>query len=89
MMRDIALGLATSISVATMVLTLVDRTTSSAQSAEALMSRIQTIEATVKDHHLTLKARARFVNEATNQLNFICHREPECRALYTPIAVPK
>lgn len=89
MMRDIALGLATAISVATMVMTLIDRTTSAAQSTEVLESRLRAVEARGEAHEAILKGRARFVNDATNQLNYLCATTPSCRQLYAPIAAPE
>lgn len=90
MMRDIALGLATAISVATMVMTLVDRTTSAAQSTEILAGRVRAMETRGEQHEAILKARARFVNDATNQLNYLCTATKGCRTFYPqPIAVPE
>lgn len=87
--RDVATGLTLALAMASMVMTVIDRTTGSAKTAEQLDGRVTLIEATVKDHHAVLKARTRFVNEVTNQLNFLCATAKTCRQLYAPIAAPE
>lgn len=60
------------------------------QSSNATLSgKVERLESEVAEQRVVLKSRARFVNDATNQLNFLCHTKPECRALYSPIAVPE
>lgn len=55
----------------------------------ALAGKVDRLEQEVRDHRATLKARARFVNDATNQLNYLCATTATCRQLYAPIAVPE
>lgn len=87
--RDVATGLTLALAIASMVMTVIDRTTGSAKSAEQLDGRVTMIEAQVKDQRLTLKARGRFVNDAANQLNFLCATAATCRQLYAPIVAPE
>lgn len=55
----------------------------------ALVGRIDRIERENAENRAILKARTRFVNDATNQLNFLCTTAPTCRQLYAPIAAPE
>lgn len=89
LIRDVAVGLTLAISLGSAAMTVIDRTTGSAKSAEQLDGRLAIVEGEVKAHRVTLGGRGRWVNEATNQLNFLCYRTAECRALYAPIAVPE
>jgi len=79
-LADFGVGVAIAMSFATMAMTLIDRTTDKAQSAEALDGRVRVLERTVT---------RRFVNDATNQLNYLCTTAKTCRQLYAPIAVPE
>lgn len=86
---EVGTGVAIAMSVATMAMTLIDRTTSSAQSAEALASRVKLAEANLQRHEALLQGRGRFVSDATYQLNYLCTTSAECRRIYAPIAVPE
>lgn len=55
----------------------------------ALVAKIATLEAQVSEQRAMLKGRARFVNDATNQLNFLCATASTCRQLYAPIVAPE
>lgn len=55
----------------------------------ALVAKIATLEAQVAEQRDMLKARGRFVNDATNQLNFLCATAQTCRQLYAPIVAPE
>lgn len=55
----------------------------------ALASRISDLEREVKEQRAVIKARTRFVNDSTNQLNFLCATAPTCRQLYAPIVAPE
>lgn len=55
----------------------------------ALAGKIAELERDVAEHRVILKARARFVNDSTNQLNFLCATAPTCRQLYAPIVAPE
>ena len=55
----------------------------------ALANRIADLEHQVKEQRDIIKARGRFVNDATNQLNFLCATAPTCRQLYAPIVAPE
>ena len=55
----------------------------------ALASRISDLEREVKEQRSVIKGRTRFVNDATNQLNFLCATAPTCRQLYAPIVAPE
>lgn len=55
----------------------------------ALVAKIATLEAQVAEQRAMLKARGRFVNDATNQLNFLCATAQTCRQLYAPIVAPE
>lgn len=61
----------------------------SAQWVQRTDSRLKAIEGGMVEQAGTLKSRGRFVNDATNQLNYLCATKPECRALYAPIVVPE
>ena len=54
-----------------------------------LTARVNDMDRKVSEHTATLKARSRFVNDATNQLNYLCTTTQTCRALYAPIVVPE
>ena len=54
----------------------------------ALVNRIDQLERQNAEHRAILKTRARFVNDATNQLNFLCATAATCRQLYAPIVAP-
>ncbi len=86
--RDLALGVTLAISAGSATMTVIDRTTGSAKSAEQLDNRLVRVEDLVNEHHAMLKGRGRWVNDASNQLNFLCHSTPECRTIYAPINVP-
>lgn len=58
-------------------------------SSAALAGKVERLEAKVNEHEAILKARARFVNDATNHLNYLCATTPSCRQLYAPIAAPE
>lgn len=89
LIRDAALGITLAISSGSAAMTVVDRTTGSAKSAEQLDGRLKLVEGMVIEHRAMLKGRGRWVNEASNQLNFLCTTTSNCRALYSPIAVPE
>ncbi|MBB6424930.1 hypothetical protein [Sphingopyxis sp. JAI128] len=55
----------------------------------ALVNRIAILEAQVAEQRATAKARSRFDNAATNQLNFLCATASTCRQLYAPIVAPE
>lgn len=55
----------------------------------ALAFKIATLEAQVAEQRAMLKARGRFVNDASNQLNFLCATAQTCRQLYAPIVAPE
>lgn len=55
----------------------------------ALANRIADLEHEVKDQRAIIKARGRFVNDASNQLNFLCATAQTCRQLYAPIVAPE
>lgn len=55
----------------------------------ALVNRIDHLERQNAEYRTILKARARFVNDATNQLNFLCATDKSCRQLYAPIVAPE
>lgn len=58
------------------------------QSSNAtLTSKVERLETEVADHRVALKARGRFVNDATNQLNFLCTATPGCRLYYPQLIV--
>lgn len=60
------------------------------QSSNATMiGKVERLESQVAENRVTLKERGRFVREATYQINFLCTRTTDCRALYSPIAVPE
>lgn len=72
-----------------MVTVLIDRTTTEAQTAEGLDRRVSALESASVAHGDKLRHRGRWVNEASNQLNYLCATTPNCRALYSPILVPE
>jgi len=60
------------------------------QSSNAtLAGKVEQLEREVEGQRIQLKSRGRWVNEASNQLNFLCTTTSNCRALYSPIAVPE
>lgn len=60
------------------------------QSSNAtLAGKVERLEREVEGHRILLKNRGRWVNEASNQLNYLCATAANCRALYAPIAVPE
>lgn len=61
------------------------------QSSNAtLAGKVERLEGEVAEHRSTLKARARFVNEATNQINYLCAAVSGCRTYNPhPIAAPE
>lgn len=87
--RDVATGLTLALAMASMAMTVIDRTKGSAKTAEQLEGRVNEISAVVADQRAILKARGRFVNDATNQLNFLCTTAQTCRQIYAPIVVPE
>lgn len=89
LIRDVAVGLTLAISVGSAVMTVIDRTTGGAKAAEQLDGRLKLVEREVEGHRFLLKNRGRWVNEASNQLNYLCATAANCRALYAPIAVPE
>ena len=88
-LQDIGIGVATAMSISTMVTVLIDRTTTEAQTAEGLDRRVSALETGFVAHSDKLRQRGRFVNEASNQLNFLCATTANCRALYAPIVAPE
>lgn len=89
LIRDVAVGLTLAISLGSATMTVIDRTTGGAKAAEQLDGRLKLVEGIVIEHRAMLKGRGRWVNEASNQLNFLCTTTSNCRALYSPIAVPE
>ncbi len=89
LIRDAAVGLTLAISVGSAAMTIIDRTTGSAKTAEQLDGRVTIMEAQMKDQRIMLKERGRFVNDATNQINFLCATAATCRQLYAPIVAPE
>lgn len=77
------------ISLVSLVVMLDSRTRDSAQWQERISGRMSEAEAKLHAHDSTLKSRARFVNEATNQLNYLCTTAKTCRQLFAPIEVPE
>lgn len=61
------------------------------QSSNAtLTGKVEELEREVADHRAALKARSRFINDATNQLNFLCTATSGCRVYYpVPIVAPE
>lgn len=60
------------------------------QSSNAtLAGKVERLEAEVAEQRAILKSRARFVNDASNQLNFLCATASTCRQLYAPIVAPE
>lgn len=61
------------------------------QSSNAtLTGKVERLEGEVSDHRAALRMRARFINDATNQLNFLCTATPGCRVYYPqPIVAPE
>ena len=55
----------------------------------ALVNRIVELERQSTEYRAILKSRGRFVNEATNQLNYLCATASTCRQLYAPIVAPE
>lgn len=89
LIRDVAVGLTLAISVGSAVMTVIDRTTGGAKAAEQVDGRLKLVEQAVATHTDVIRLRGRWVNEASNQLNYLCATAANCRALYTPIAVPE
>ena len=60
------------------------------QSSNAtLTGKVEVLEREVANQRDALRKRDRFINDATNQLNFLCATAPTCRQLYAPIAAPE
>ena len=89
LIRDAAVGLTLAISIGSAAMTIIDRTTGSAKTAEQLDGRVTILEAQAKDQRVVLANRGSFVGEAANQINFLCATAPTCRQIYAPIVAPK
>lgn len=87
--RDVATGLTLALAMASMAMTVIDRTKGGAKSAEELEGRVKAIERVQGEHTDLLRVRGRFINDATNQLNFLCATAATCRQLYAPIVAPE
>ena len=87
--RDVVTGMTLALAIAGMAMTVIDRTTGSAKSAEQLEGRVVALERVQGEHAALLRVRGRFVNDATNQLNFLCATAATCRQLYAPIEAPE
>lgn len=87
--RDVATGLTLALAMASMAMTVIDRTKGSAKTAEQLEGRVVLIESEVALHKAALRERGRFVNDATNQINYLCATAKACRQLYAPIVAPE
>jgi hypothetical protein len=60
------------------------------QSSNAtLTGKVEVLEREVANQRDALRKRDRFINDATNQLNFLCATAPTCRQLYAPIVAPE
>lgn len=87
--RDVATGLTLALAMASMAMTVIDRTKGGAKSAEELEGRVKAIERVQGEHSALLRVRGRFINDASNQLNFLCATAATCRQLYAPIVAPE
>lgn len=88
-LRDVVMIASLMISLASVGGVMLAQSNASAQWVQKTDSRLEKLEGENAQQADTLKKRGRFVNDSTNQLNYLCATKPECRALYAPIVVPE
>lgn len=85
LIRDVGIGLTLAISFGSAAMTVFDRTTGSAKSAEQLDGRVKALERVQSEHGAVLRVRGGFIRDAREQINFLCQTQAECRRLYSRI----